>query len=460
MCSCAGDAELGLEGAYSLADEINQLAAHISAATCRWLGLISEFDRGEGHIHYGFPTCADWLAWSCSLSRGTAREHVRVARALDDLPRVRASFAAGKLSFSKARALTRIATAENEQYLLMLAEHETAAQLEQTVRGYRRTTAVALDEAEAARERRFLSCGWDDDGFLNIRGRLSAEEGALVMQALEIARETLRAEARTPNGQSDVSAETSEPAATRADALALMAETLVSGGPATRPAGARAELVVHVDADSLVDDGSPDGACHIEGAAGLHPETARRLGCDAGLVRIIERDGRPLSVGRKTRTISPALRRALNSRDQGRCRFPGCTRTRGVEGHHIKHWAHGGKTDLSNLVSLCSTHHRAVHERGFTVDPDGKTFVFRNQHGRKIPNVPRSLGGHEGRMRRANKVHAPDIGPTTCMPISRGERVDHAGAVDGLLQADGYFDEPPWGKPPARPEPPEGPAPP
>jgi len=205
MCSCTGDAELGLNAAYSLADEINELAAHISAATCRWLGLISDFDRGEGHIHFGFPTCAEWLAWSCSLSTHTAREHVRVARALDDLPRVKESFGSGKLSFSKARALTRIATAENEEYLLMLAEHETAAQLEQTVRYYRRTTAVALDEANAARERRYLSACWDDDGFLNLRGRLSAEEGALVMQALETARETLRAEARTPDGQSDVS---------------------------------------------------------------------------------------------------------------------------------------------------------------------------------------------------------------------------------------------------------------
>jgi len=239
------------------------------------------------------------------------------------------------------------------------------------------------------------------------------------------------------------------PDAPQADALVLLAETLLAGAPANRPAGSRSELVVHVDADTLVEDGSPDGACHIEGATSLHPETARRLGCDAGLVRIVERDGRPLSVGRKTRTVSPALRRALDSRDHGRCRFPGCTRTRGVEAHHIKHWAHGGKTELSNLVLLCWTHHRAVHEDGLSVArTGGDALTFRTRHGRAIPNVPRMPGGHEGRIRRANRVHAPEIGATTCMPISRGERMDHGMAIDGLLQADGYFDEPAREAPP------------
>jgi len=440
MCSrpAEGAEDLGLQAAESLADEINELAAHISAATCRWLRLIARFDRGEGHIQYGFPTCADWLAWSCSVSPATAREQVRVARALDELPKVRASFAGGKLSYSKVRALSRIATPENEDYLLMLAEHATAAQLERTVRNYRRSTTVSLEDANAAHARRQLCCSWDDDGFLNIRGRLGPEEGAAFMQALEVAAETLRQEAHTPNGQSHVSAETPTYDATQADALALMAETLMAGGPSQRIGGARTELVVHVDADTLIAEGDPHGTCHVEAAASLHPETARRLGCDAGLVRIIERDGRPLSVGRRRRTVSPALRRALDSRDQ-QCRFPGCARTRGTDAHHVRHWAHGGETKLSNLVKLCRKHHRLLHEGGYTIEPDGKSFRFRDPHGRAIPQVPRVRDGHEGRIRSANRIGAPNIDTTTCMPISRGERMDHAMAVDGLLQADGYL---------------------
>ena len=442
MCSGPETEPLSLPAAYSLGDEINELAAHIAAATCRWLQLIAQFDRGEGHLQFGFATCAEWLAWSCSISPATAREQVRVARALDELPRVRAAFARGHLTYSKVRAMSRIATTDNEEYLLMLAQHATAAQLEETVRKYRGSSAVSLEEANAAHEQRQLSCTWDDDGFLNIRGRLATEEGALLVQALEIARETLRAHARadvraaadTPNGQSHVSAETENHGTTKADALALMAETLLAGGPQQRVGGARTELVVHVDADTLVEDGAPDGTCHVEGGTGLHPEAARRLGCDAGLVRIIERDGRPLSVGRKRRTISPAMQRALVARDHG-CRFPGCARTRGVDAHHVKHWAHGGKTELTNLVLLCWTHHRLVHEGGWSVEPEASGFTFRNRQGRAIPNVPRPRDGHEARVRRANRVHAPGIDPTTCMPIARGERMNHAMAVDGLLLA-------------------------
>ena len=439
MCSDPEVETLGLQAAYSLADEINELAAHISAATCRWLELIAQFDRGEGHLQYGFATCAEWLAWSCSISPATAREQVRVARALDELPRVRASFAAGRLSYSKVRAMSRIATHENEDYLLMLGEHATAAQLEETVRKYRRCTAASLEEANAAHERRHLCCNWDDDGFLSIRGRLAPEEGAVVMQALELARETLRTGMRTPNGQADVSAETEPHETTKADALALMAETLLAGGAKERNGGARTELVVHVDADTLASDGDPGGSCHVEGGGSLHPEAARRLGCDAGLVRIVERDGRPLSVGRKRRTVSPALRRALAARDHG-CRFPGCNRRRGIDAHHVQHWAHGGETKLANLVQLCRRHHRLLHERGYSVEAGAAGFVFRDRNGRAIPNVPRAPDGNEARIRSANQIQAPTIDPTTCMPIAGGERMDYAMTIDGLMATDCHFD--------------------
>jgi hypothetical protein len=217
-----------------------------------------------------------------------------------------------------------------------------------------------------------------------------------------------------------------------------MAETLLTNQPEQSTGGARSELVVHVDAGALVAAGDAGGTCHLDGGVGLHPETARRLGCDAGLVRIIERDGRPLSVGRRRRTVSPAMRRALRARDHG-CRFPGCNRTPWTDAHHVTHWAYGGETKLSNLVQLCRTHHRLLHEGGYSVEPEGTGFRFRDRHGRVIPQAPPTPHGHEARIRRANRRRAPHIDPTTCMPISGGERMDHAMAVDGLLQADGYL---------------------
>src|SRR5437870_2759152 len=108
-----------------LEDEITELAAHIHAATCRWLCLVAEYDRREGWALWGAKSCAHWLAWTCGIAPGAAREHVRVARRLPELPAIREAFAAGQLSFSKVRAITRVATAENEDALLMLARHGT-----------------------------------------------------------------------------------------------------------------------------------------------------------------------------------------------------------------------------------------------------------------------------------------------------------------------------------------------
>jgi hypothetical protein len=157
-------------------------------------------------------------------------------------------------------------------------------------------------------------------------------------------------------------------APTNAEALVLMAETLLASGPAERSAADSYQVVVHVDADSL---GAADGAGQLDDGSPLHPETARRLACDASVVRILERDGRPLSVGRRTRTVPPALRRALQSRDRC-CRFPGCTQRRFLHAHHIDHWAHGGPTELDNLVHLCRFHHRLVHEGGYTLERSGR----------------------------------------------------------------------------------------
>ena len=434
--------------------EIGELAAHIHAATCRWLELIAEFDRREGWAGWGCKSCAHWLSWQCSLAPSAAREHVRVAGCLSALPLTRAAFGRGELSYSQVRALSRVATAEVEPALLEIARYSTAAQLERTLRAYRGVVERELSPADRAHGDAYLHCEHDEDGSLLIRGRLPAEDGALVLAALDAARDSLRgqeAPGDTPNGYRSASAEaeaSSEPTGpvsdgappSNANALVLMAETLLSSGPAERTAADNYQVVVHVEAGPLAarpDDDAPDGACQLEEGSPLDPETARRLACDASVVRIIERDGRPLSVGRRTRSVPPALRRALQNRDHC-CRFPGCTQRRFLHAHHIEHWAHGGPTEIDNLVQLCRFHHRLVHEGGYLLERTGRRgeLRFRRPDGRPVVPVPEPQRGHREEVARRNGRRGLSIGPGTCTSRWDGQRLDLPMAVDALVWAD------------------------
>jgi hypothetical protein len=359
-----------------LRDEIETLAAHIYAGTCRWLDLVGELDRRGTWSEWGCGSCAEWLAWRCALLPRAAREHVRVARCLPELPLVHAAFAHGELSYAKVRALTRVATADSEEELLNLARAMTAAQLERAVRAYRRVTTAQAEEVHADAH---LVYSWDDDGALIVRARLAPEDGALFLRALEHARDELN-EARRG------SAEPRRP--TNAEAVAAMADMALSG-EGGRSGGDRYQVVVHADADALADDA--DGAALDDGPA-IAAETARRLACDAAVVAMSERNGNALRVGRKTRTVPPALRRALTARDRG-CRFPGCENHRFVDAHHIQHWARGGATILGNLILLCRRHHRLVHEGGYSVDD---RLQFYDPWGRHVPAVRTSSRGNPG----------------------------------------------------------------
>jgi len=186
--------------------------------------------------------------------------------------------------------------------------------------------------------------------------------------------------------------------ANRADALVAVAESMLDHGPATRDGGDRYQAVVVVDAEVLVDD--TDGTCEVEDGPSIDPETARRIACDAHILAILRgRGGEALDVGRSTRSIPRAIRRALRHRDGG-CRFPGCTQTRYVDGHHVVHWAHGGPTALDNLVLLCRFHHRAVHEGGFGPAALGGHRGVRVHHaGRRRASLRTRAGGAGGARR-------------------------------------------------------------
>jgi len=424
-----------------LGDEIAELSAHLDVATARLLDLIREFDAREGW-NTGFRSCAAWLSWRVGLDLGAARERVRVARALPALPRLAQALARGELSYAKVRALTRVATPDTEERLLAVARIGTACHVERIVRGWRRVDRYAEARETAHRHKsRALHVYQDEDGMWIIRGRLTPEVGAVLVQALDAGREALYQQRRALNVDStreagfipqDVSEDTPSMEHQRADALALVAETALHHGIDPWAPGERYQVVVHVDAPVLADPDQP-GQSVLDDGTHVSAETSRRLACDASRVVMQHaRDGRVVEVAARTRTIPPALRRALEHRDHG-CRFPGCG-VRFGQGHHIRHWAHGGPTTLSNLALLCRRHHRAVHEEGYQVErqPDGE-LQFRRPDGRLLPAAPPSPKVGEDVVNQLRARHAAQgLHGRTAMPGWLGERLNVGYAIDVL----------------------------
>jgi len=420
-----------------LGDEIAELSAHLEAATAHLLDLIREFDARAGW-NTGFRSCAAWLAWRVGLDPGAARERVRVAHALGTLPLLARALARGELSYAKVRALTRVATPETEERLLALGRAGTAAHVERIVRGWRRVDRQAEARETARRHAsRALHVYQDDDGMVVLRGRLAPEVGALLVQALAAAREALYQRSREKDSDTsppDVSAETPTMAQQQADALALLVETALHSGIDPGAPVERYQVVVHVDGPVLADPDAP-GQSVLEDGTHVSAETSQRLACDAS--RVVMRhapDGRIEEVGARTRTIPPALRRALHHRDRG-CRFPGCGLPFG-QGHHIRHWAHGGPTMLSNLALLCRRHHRAVHEEGDQVErrPGGE-LSFRRPDGRVVPTVPPHAAVPADPVEILRAQHDAlelQIHARTAMPGWLGERLDVGWAIDVL----------------------------
>jgi hypothetical protein len=420
MCSI-GEATVPAERGAVLArleQDICELAAQLAAGTCRWLELIREFDLQAGWADWGATSCVQWLSWRCGIAPSSAREHVRVARALGELSLVRGAFSSGELSYSKVRAITRVATVEIETELLELARHASGAQLERLVRSYR-SAAERLDAANRAHASRALRWHHDEDGSLVFEGRLPADEGAALIAALE----------------ASASAEAPPTPAANADALVTLAREALAQEPVADSDAERCQVVVHVDVQAIATEPRRGERCELAGGEPLAGETARRLSCDASVVRILEREGRPLSVGRRTRTVPTAIRRALRSRDNG-CRFPGCTHARFLHAHHVQHWARGGPTSIDNLVQLCSHHHRLVHEGGYGVRMQGDgEVVFRTPAGQPIPPVPAPRKADGGSLQQRIRRQAPAITADTCFPLSSGQPLDYGMAVDGLLAA-------------------------
>ena len=327
--------------------------------------------------------------------------------------------ARGELSYAKVRALTRVASEATETTFLSIALHGTAHHVETIVRQYRRATEAAELSREARQQaRRSVTWHWDDDGSLVLKARLPAEAGTLLLRALEAA------DADAPLADiatdSDISAEAPR-TARRADALGVLAESFLKHGAEALNGGERQQIVVHVDYATLQQHAS--GRCELDEGPAIPVETARRLGCDASIVTIVEDgDGEPLDVGRRTRSIPPALRRALNARY--------------VDGHHIHHWADGGETKLANLVSLCRFHHRQVHEGGLVVERlDDGAWRFVKPSGEAIVSSPHCAESCDGtELMAAHLAQGLAINARTAATRWRGERMDYVYAMDVLVQ--------------------------
>ena len=442
-----------------LGDQIAELSARIQAATYELLCFLHEFNVHRGWE--GFRSCAHWLNWRTGLDLGAAREKLRVAAALAELNHVSAAMACGVLSYSKVRAITRVADTANEARLVAVACGATAEQVERLVRAWRRADRAAETDAEQMRlASRSLSTRVDEDGMVVLRGRLTPEVGAVLLRALEAALEQMPA-----------AAEDGAPTVTqrRADALGLVAESALAGKLDPGNPGDRFQVTVHVDPETLparepataTPDisaetpagssaaaepaapaaGGPDaGLAVIEQASGIHlsADAARRVACDAGLVVLRHApDGEVLDGGRRTRTIPTALRRALEGRDRNQCQFPGCN-CRHCDAHHVVNWADGGATQLTNLVSLCRFHHRAVHEEGFqVVAAAAGQFRFLRPDGAPLPAVPPAarwqgapLAPTVARLAAAGIT----IGPDTATPEWYGESLDVTAALEVLWE--------------------------
>jgi hypothetical protein len=428
-----------MEGEFSsvstpeLVSEITTLAGHMNAGNARFLALVAELDRRKGWAEWGVKSCAHWLNWKCGIGLGAAREKVRVARALEHLPRLSVAMAEGRVSYFKAREITRVATPANEDYLLNIALCGTASHVEEVVRGYRR----ALDAEELSREAvqqrdQSLWFHTEPDGSLLIRGRVPAEVGALFKKALQAAEDSLPIPEDVPAGTFSESEDLHRSRKRRVEALATLAESFLATGPRDLSGSDRQQIVVHVDAETF--QLGHAGRCELEHGPAIASETARRLACDCSVVRIIETEkGEPLDVGRRTRTIPLGIRRALQARDRG-CRFPGCTFKRYVDGHHVKHSANGGETKLGNLVTLCRFHHRLVHEGNVVVQAlDDGAFRFVKPGGESFDS-PMPMPTDWTELEATHVAKPIRITLSTAVTQWTGEALDLDLAIDWLRQ--------------------------
>ena len=361
---------------HALGEDLVDLRRAIDRLEAEFLRRLHRFDGAHGAQADGGGSTVSWLRRCGGMTAKAAAYRVHLARTLGELPATLDSARAGRASFSNVTMIAHLAEDVGVEQVaplegILVGAAETLAP--GAMRTLTQVTRLRLDpdgvlaDDNRAHERRWFECEQTCGGVFVLRGELDAEGGALVKTAIDaLSHGMTRGETRSGSQR-------------RADALVDLAATQLRCGDHRDVHGQRPHLTVTVSTETLRGDSDAEPAA-LRGVGPIHPETARRIACDAVRTVVsvappaadlasaaIGTSVTPLSVGRATRTIPAPLRTALNLRDQG-CRFPGCDRPLAwTDGHHIIHWSDGGPTELDNLVSLCRTHHRAVHEQGWRI---------------------------------------------------------------------------------------------
>lgn len=372
-------------------ERLLQLAAYRNALDHAWLRELHAFDEAEEWALDDATSCANWLSWRAGMNLRTAHENVRVARRLAQLPKLQEAMREGRINYTQARALTRIAEEETQDTLLALAGDSSGQQLEQRVRWIRQRAAADAGEIDPAN----LRLWWEelDDGTTAMHANMRADQAGTVRQSLETMKRLAQPE--DPGSVSTV------------DALVFMA-TLAATAATKHLAAQRAggdekkqkrlettiarksEALLIVSQSTVVARArGPQERCELADGTQLSVEAARRLLCDSAVrALLVDDEGTALDVGRRTQRVSEALKAALIERDE-HCTFPGCTSRLGLDAHHLEHWIDGGETKLGNLTLQCRPHHVLVHEGGHTIarTADG-LLEYRDRAGNPLPRGP------------------------------------------------------------------------
>ncbi len=389
--------------------KIFNCAMRIDALIYEMLVLIREFDLRGCYLKYGLARTSEWLEYRCDYSYSTAREMVRVAHAISDLPLITGALASGRLSYTKARAMTRVAHPGNEEKLLEFALRRSSRDVIGYCRQLRFGSPDSTGVAASAHARRSFRVQRDHE--LNM-AKITVELPLDVAERLEKALDKARDDEclKIPD-LVDASWSTRQ-----ADAFTNMVDEYLAGAAGD---GAGAHLVtIHVDQAALAGK---------EGRAAFPIETVKRFCCDGKAVAVTENEqGEPLSIGRKSRIVPKAIERAVRSRDNHACTFPGCRNQRFLHVHHIEHWANGGETSLDNLILLCTKHHTLLHEGGFTMRRDfHNEWVFVRPDGIEIPKHGYRSEDmiEEDRFAPGEGTFAPEINSTRVELLSTLEKI-------------------------------------
>ncbi len=341
-----------------------------------------------------------FLSWKLGHTPSSARHLLGIATKLEDHPQITAAFSAGELSLAQTNILMDISEPETEEELLELAHGLSGGQLSRFAGLYR--SALRAEQDTSHRDR-YLRTTHRDDGSWRITGSLSSENGAIFDRALRAATQKMTADGYTRDEHA-----TDPWAAEDADALLYLGEHLLSGGQGIRPNHERFQVVVHLDVDKL----DQSAVCRLQDGGIISSDSARRLLCDSSVLEMIHKGDEVLHLGRTSRRPNRAMRRVLEAK-QHCCAFPGCAR-KGVSAHHIEWWARdNGTTDIDNLVLLCHSHHRAIHDGDITIGDSEAGLTFKDRGGTVIERPHLRATSELASINRARGICVTE---ETCLP--------------------------------------------